>query len=751
MASLFSDSNALTTSDYQLQIEKTFLSLNNIDNNSHLGPNFRNIRNMLTETTGVLALLKDNVSNNNNALNIKNLQVFRSLLQNILEDLRSERKFLDSNDLKFTKLRSDLRALITDSILRQVMRDDSLRTQFGTQLSDLRKAFRESSRQLRKSIDTINLLQTRTSSNAINTNQVLEDINNLIRSSAVRIFSKEYNYLWETDTTVITAQTRSSSEKVYDSEKKAIGYYFSDNGYKTFLLLLIGVLFFVWVNRNMKYLRSHQSSHELSVEEFEYLKYGVVPSALVVMFCIAPIFDLHAPASYIEILQFLLLCVVTYIMYKKWPKKIFKYWISVAVLFLLFSFTGHIIQPGFFQRCWLIILNLASIVVAVKLVASVKHQHHLKRFLKWVIRLHIFLNVLSIICNLFGRYTLAQILGNAAIFGVSQAIGLAIFSKMWLEAFLAQMVASRVKQGRSISFEYRQVLKSFSIPIKFLVGVLWLMVLTTNLNLYTAVLNGLSSLLQTPRRLGSAYFTLGGIGLFFMIIWIAHLLQKYIGFFFGDTGEEEDLQNKVQRSRLLIARLVLLCVGYLLAVTASGIPVDKITIVLGALGVGIGLGLQNIVSNFVSGIILIFDRPLQIGDIVEIGDKTGKVREIGLRSSTILTADGAEVIIPNGDLLSRQIINWTLSSNQRRLEFDLTVSGSDDMEVVSAAIKKAVLGSDFVVKSRDPQILISKIHENSFDMKVFCWCDDVASTEEAQSELNVLLHSELKKQNLTLS
>ncbi|HTF29198.1 MAG TPA: hypothetical protein VK625_10160, partial [Flavitalea sp.] len=252
MASLFSDSNALTTSDYQLQIEKTFLSLNNIDNNSHLGPNFRNIRNMLTETTGVLALLKDNVTNNNNALNIKNLQVFRSLLQNILEDLKSERKFLDSNDIKFTRLRSDLRALITDSILRQVMRDDSLRTQFGTQLSDLRKGFRESSRQLRKSIDTINLLQTRTSSNAINTNQILEDIDNLITSSARRIFSKEFNYLWEADTTVITAQIRSSSRKVYDGERRALGYYFSDNGYKTLLLLLIGVLFFVWVNRNMK-------------------------------------------------------------------------------------------------------------------------------------------------------------------------------------------------------------------------------------------------------------------------------------------------------------------------------------------------------------------------------------------------------------------------------------------------------------------------------------------------------------------
>ncbi|RYF86081.1 MAG: mechanosensitive ion channel, partial [Chitinophagaceae bacterium] len=368
-----------------------------------------------------------------------------------------------------------------------------------------------------------------------------------------------------------------------------------------------------------------------------------------------------------------------YLMFKKWPRKIFGYWVTLASLFLLFAFTSHIIEPGFFERCWLLALNAASVWAAVTFVKSVKHTHHLKRFLVWVIRLHVFLNILSIICNIFGRYSLAQILGIAAIFGVSQAIGLAIFSKVWLEAILAQMVASRLKHGLSLNFEYKQVLQSFSYPIKFLVAVLWLIVLTTNLNMYSFVSNGVINVLRAPRSIGSATFTLGGVALFFMIIWIAHLLQRYVGYFFGDTGTDDDLQNKVQRSRLLIARLVLLCVGYLLAVTASGIPVDKITIVLGALGVGIGLGLQNIVSNFVSGIILIFDRPLQIGDIVEIGDKTGKVREIGLRSSTILTADGAEVIIPNGDLLSRQIVNWTLSTNQRRLEIDLSVSGSEDM------------------------------------------------------------------------
>ena len=236
-----------------------------------------------------------------------------------------------------------------------------------------------------------------------------------------------------------------------------------------------------------------------------------------------------------------------------------------------------------------------------------------------------------------------------------------------------------------------------------------------------------------------------------MIIWIAHLLQKYVGYFFGDTGADDDLQNKGQRSRLLIARLILLCLGYLLAVTASGVPVDRITIVLGALGVGIGLGLQNIVNNFVSGIILIFDRPLQIGDIVEVGDKSGRVREIGLRSSTLLTKDGAEVIIPNGDILSQQITNWTLSNNQRRLEMDLSVSGSNDMETVSSAVKKAILSSEDIYENREPQVLFTKVNDDGFDLKAFFWCADVSRSDEAKSKILLLLHEKLKAENIHIN
>jgi small-conductance mechanosensitive channel len=153
----------------------------------------------------------------------------------------------------------------------------------------------------------------------------------------------------------------------------------------------------------------------------------------------------------------------------------------------------------------------------------------------------------------------------------------------------------------------------------------------------------------------------------------------------------------------------------------------------------------------VSGIVLIFDRPLQIGDSVEIGGKAGRVKEIGLRSSTLLTQDGAEVIIPNGDILSQQIVNWTLSNNQQRLEMELSVTGSKDMEKVSSLIKKIILSSDHVFENREPQILFTGVKENGFDLKVFFWSADVAKSAHARSEILLLLHEKLNAEELYIS
>lgn len=747
---LFADSNKLTSSDYQLQIEKTYLILENVRNKSSLGLPVKLIKQKLVDTDSMLAVLKENVLNNSAALNLRNLQVFETLLLNIQTACTEDRQVLDSTETRLIDLRNSMKVLVSDTIMRSMWRDSVLRQQFQPQLKGMRDAFKGSTKKLKESLASINHLQTQVSSNALITAQLLDKVKALLNTSASRIFGKESNYLWEKDTTNLTAGARNSLQKAVSGEKKALHYYFRDSGYKRLFLLLIGITFFIWLFRNIRTVRRLNAMESINHLGFEYLPGNYIVAAFIMMFAVAPLFDLHAPSAYIESMQFLMLVILTIICWKKWPRRLFVYWIAMVILYICFSFTHHMADPGFWQRNWLILLNILSVVFGMLFLSQMQQHLPLRGFLRYVIILHNIMNVVSVLCNLFGRVSLAQILGSTAIFGFTQAIGLAVFSKICMEAIMLQIVASRLRRNVQSRLNSVPVLTGFRRPILFLVVILWLIVFSTNLNIYTSALSLLGDLLAHQRSIGNATFTIGGVLLFFFIIWFAHLLQKYVGYFFGDTGGDDESHNKGQRSRLLIARLILLCVGYLLAVAASGVPIDKITIVLGALGVGIGLGLQNIVNNFVSGIILIFDRPLQIGDVVEIGDKTGRVREIGLRSSTLLTADGAEVIIPNGDVLSQQITNWTLSNNQKRVELDLSIAGNNDMEVVTNTVKKAILASGFIYENREPSVLFTGVSDDGFELKVFYWCEDVGKVNSAKSAITVLLFKELKAHGMRL-
>ena len=238
--------------------------------------------------------------------------------------------------------------------------------------------------------------------------------------------------------------------------------------------------------------------------------------------------------------------------------------------------------------------------------------------------------------------------------------------------------------------------------------------------------------------------------LFLLIIWTANFLQKYIAYFFGDIGDDAAFDNKGQRSRLLITRLVLLVAGFLLAVAASGLPIDKITVILGALGIGIGLGLQSIVNNFVSGIILIFDRPLRIGDTVEIGDKKGRVKEISVRSSTLLTPDGAEVIIPNGDILSHNIVNWTLSNNYKRIDITFTIDKLISSEDISAGVTAIIETLPDALTRKAPEILINNVTSVSAQLKILFWCKDIARSEYARSEAYGAVYKYLESKEIKI-
>jgi small-conductance mechanosensitive channel len=125
-----------------------------------------------------------------------------------------------------------------------------------------------------------------------------------------------------------------------------------------------------------------------------------------------------------------------------------------------------------------------------------------------------------------------------------------------------------------------------------------------------------------------------------------------------------------------LVKYAIVSVGFVLALLALGVNLNRVTVLGGALGIGVGFGLQNIVNNFVSGLILLFERPVRVGDAVQIGDVQGEVRRIGIRATTVHAWEGAEVIVPNSQLVAERVTNWTPVDYRRRLDIPVGVAYS---------------------------------------------------------------------------
>jgi potassium efflux system protein len=275
-------------------------------------------------------------------------------------------------------------------------------------------------------------------------------------------------------------------------------------------------------------------------------------------------------------------------------------------------------------------------------------------------------------------------------------------------------------------------LKGFFI---FLATLFWVIILLHNLALSDYVLETLSQFLSKTRTLGSATFTFSSILLFCALVYGAYILANNIAYF-ASLKDQKHSGNRKKRlgSSVLLIRLAVLIVGFFLAATAADIPLDKVTLVLGALSVGIGFGLQTIINNLVSGVILAFERPIQIGDDIEVGTMSGQVKEVGIRASKILSYDGAEVIIPNGDLLSQSLINWTLSDKRRRIELMINVAYDSDMQQVRSLLTE-VLQRDRVLKSPPPRVLMQQFSERAVEFRILFWIESMDHMLEMRNEV----------------
>jgi potassium efflux system protein len=751
-STLFTTINNPTTSDYAENLEKVFEMLSRVPVITESFSKLPDIDDQLDREDSALTILKNRLSQNDRSLNIRNLQMYNTLLDALNTNVKGYTKTLNNYDTTLDGVRKEIAGLRKDTLMLHIFRDSALKDTFRLQLQLLKDKWRQVDSLVSLNDQLINSLKSEASAHTITISDLLYRVDQDLKAVGSKAFGKERRYLWEPRSPDRNAYTAKSMAASVTDEQQLAKFYFANNRNKRFWLLFTGLLFFSWVWYNYRSLRRIHRLQTLENLHFDFISPYPIAGSLVFIGSLAPLFDLHAPAIYIESIEFLLMIVLTLILKKKLSRTLFAGWCIFLILFLLLPMIRLLGLPLSAQRWSDFLVAGVSLVFALIYLFGKDRMTGQPRFIFAAAGLYALFNLFAVVCNLFGRVTLSQIFGATAVYTFAQTVSLAVFVKLVVDAFLLQIVASRARKGYPDSFDLAPVSKSIRRFALFLAVILWLIVFTTNLNLFDAANDWLTDFFGSQREIGNFSYTPGGLVLFLGIIWLANFLQRFIAYFFGDIGDDAAMDDRGQRSRLLITRLVLLIGGFLLAVAASGLSVDRITVILGALGVGVGLGLQNIVNNFVSGIILIFDRPVRIGDTVEIGDKRGRVKEIGIRSSTLLTEDGAEVIIPNGDVLSNHIVNWTLSNNHVRIALSFTIEKPAKPEAIEPeTIKDIVRHHPNVLDRRDPEVIINTVSSKTEEIKVYFWIKDVTKTAYTTGEIKTSIYRHLDEKGIVVA
>lgn len=736
--------DTLSASDYMLSIERVNDNLNSIRDSAKLGFEVVNIGRRLDYITKNINRIRQNVRDRHSVINIRNLYLYQSFASTLDDENDRIQARLNKIYSKVYHSKLRMKKVLSDSIFRALYADSTLRNTFDNKLVRLERKWTRTDSITKSNVDSLNALKVKVSDNSMNLSNMLNTMDARLDKAGQHLFGQEVNYLWQpAKPDSITNDSTKKTLSLMGSEQKAIGYYISQTWGNRITILLLGILLFLWLFLKRKLLKAIRTKKEsFEFLHLQYLNAHPVLSILLLLLCLMPFFDAYAPTSYIAIEYLLLLVVSFYILFQRENRTFRLNWLTLLAVLAADMLTYLFAEPTLITRLWMLVIQAGIIFFSIRFYKKLNKQRPYYIWIKTSTILSVVLSVLSIIFNIIGRFSLSGILGISGIIALNQVIALTIFIEIIVEIILVQLQSSRLKKGIDKAFDGSPVIKKIKVPLVILAVIIWLIMLTSNLNIYHSMSRDVVDILTSTRTIGSISFQLISVILFFAIIWLAHILQRLISFLFGETGmETEDLTpaTKGQHSRLLITRLLVLIGGYLLAIAASGLPIDKLTFLLGALGVGIGMGLQAIVNNFVSGIILIFDGSLQIGDEIEVNGQAGKVKEIGLRASTLNTADGAEVIIPNGSILSQNIVNWTFSNDQKRIMLTFSLTGTElDANVINEVINDTMKIIPNVIAHRKPVILYTKVTPESYSLTIRFW-STISKVDQVKSEALIQL------------
>jgi small-conductance mechanosensitive channel len=376
-----------------------------------------------------------------------------------------------------------------------------------------------------------------------------------------------------------------------------------------------------------------------------------------------------------------------------------------------------------------------------------------RRLMNLGLRVAIGIAGVSVLLNVAGWVNLAELLIQGLIPSAYLAIVVALTATVLTG--VTRAIASSGLLGRSRAFRAneRAVIRLVTRFIRLGALIIWVWGTLGWFGSDRELFAWFGSAITHEFAIGAIQISIGNVMLFLLILWLANWVGRIVRTVLRDDilaglsippGQADAWSTLAQWAILLI--------GILFAAASAGIGGGQMAVLAGALGVGIGFGLQNIVNNFVSGFILIFEQPIKVGDKIEISSLSlmGEVRRIGIRSSIIRTFAGADVVVPNSNLIQSEVINWTLSDTKRRVEVLVGVKYGTDPQRVADLLLSVAGENPRVLTWPEPVALFAGFGDSSLDFILRIWSATFEESIRLRSEVNMAVNEALREAGIEI-
>jgi len=530
---------------------------------------------------------------------------------------------------------------------------------------------------------------------------------------------------------------------------------YTGNLFGAFILFVVLLIMVFWIRGHLteKNLKSRAARFNLYLREIFLMPVEV---ALILTLYLTRLMIPDLPNSYRAILSIIAIYPIIRISIDILPSKFRRYLLEFTAAYLLIRVLNVVYDQTLLSRLLLLLTQaLAGFFLVRFLLENRKLLRKNNTFGGSLIRFAgIALGVLlalSLIGNLVGIYGLSEYITSGII--QSSFLVLTTYVGFHVSAALVYLLLSSalLKKSNIIRGQFRYIFLRLYRLLKVLFVFSWFYISLFYFNAREIFSEGIIAFLNRPLQIGKVEdLTLMSIVLFIFVIWLSLFISRIVRFVLQDeVFARIEVKKGMPGTITMLVRIAIVSIGFMLAAAAAGMELSNLTIILGAFSVGIGFGLQNIFNNLVSGLILVFERPIKEGDTVEVNTLLGEVKRIGIRSSVVRTYDGAEVIVPNGTLISNELINWTLSDAHRRVDVRVGVAYGTDPERVLEILLAAARENLNTIQEPEPRAYFLGFGDSSLDFRLLAW-SDLEHRLQMESEIKVSINRKLKEAGIEI-